>query len=365
MFTHSCPMFKRFFKSFPPPQYLQMPAIGVDISDEAVRFIEFTEKRHGLDLKRHGEKKLPEGAIMSGYINNHDLVSAALNDLKKEHDFHFIVPSLPEEKVYLFKTDVDSVDPKEIAESIEFKMEENVPVAPQDALFDYDIITKDETLNKSSVSVSVVPTKVVETYHKVCTDAGLTPVSFEIEGRALARTLIPKSDQESYLIVNFTENKTGLTIVSNNIVRFTSTVTTGGRAVTAAMQKALSVTPAEAYKLKFENGITKTKGNEKAVDAALSVLSEIKDEINKVLVYWQTHSDKSQRIDRIILCGKNSMIKGFDAYLSVAVKTKAEVANVWTNLFSFDTTIPKIEVMESLDYAVAIGLTLGEHQKYV
>lgn len=340
-----------------------MPAIGVDISDEAVRFIEFAEKRQGFDLKRHGEKKLPDGAIMSGYINNPQLVSDTLKELKKDQKFSFVVPSLPEEKVYLFKTDVESVDPEEIVESIELKMEENVPVAPHDAVFDYDIIAKDETLNKSSVSVSVVPLKVVETYLKVFTDAGLTPVSFDIEGRALARALVSNHDQGSYLIVNFTENKTGLTVVSNNIVRFTSTVTVGGNAVTNALAKALSIDPLEAKKLKLDVGITNTKGNEKGAEAALDVLTQIKDEINKVLVYWHTHSDKSKRIDKIILCGHNSMIRGFDSYLSISLKTKALIANVWTNVFSFDSTIPKIEVSESLDYAVAIGLTLGEHHK--
>ncbi len=85
------------------------------------------------------------------------------------------------------------------------------------------------------------------------------------------------------------------------------------------------------------------------------------------MVYWNSHADnKNNKITKVLLCGKNGAIKGFDSYLATQVKTHVELANVWTNVFDFNVSVPRIEFTESLNYALAIGLTLGEfYKKYV
>ncbi len=94
----------------------------------------------------------------------------------------------------------------------------------------------------------------------------------------------------------------------------------------------------------------------------MNTVSVVKDEIKKLIFYWQTHRDQNnepgKKIDSIILCGKNAGIIGFDEYLSLTTKTRVILANVWSNTFSFDDYIPPIQFRDSLNFAAVAGLAL-------
>ena len=50
---------KKFSSILTPPRYLEMPATGLDISDRAIRFVEFSKNADGLEMVSFGEEKLP------------------------------------------------------------------------------------------------------------------------------------------------------------------------------------------------------------------------------------------------------------------------------------------------------------------
>ena len=50
----------------------------------------------------------------------------------------------------------------------------------------------------------------------------------------------------------------------------------------------------------------------------------------------------SKNIEKIILCGNGSSIPGLADYLAVGLKVPVELANVWTNIMSFEEEIPII-----------------------
>jgi type IV pilus assembly protein PilM len=343
-----------FFKHFPPPAFLQMHAVGMDIADEAVRFIDLVPAPKCLALRGYGEKKLPKGVVDSGYINDAKTLTAALLELKKEHNLSFVRASLPEEKGYLFQMAVPTVNDGEISENIEFHIEENVPVSPRDAIFDYEIVERKE--KETVVSVTVFPSKVVNAYLEVYKNAGLTVLSFETEGKAISRAVVKRHEPGTVLIVNFTEQRTGLFIVSDSIVRFTSTLAIGGESITSAFEKNFSISHEEAQKMKF-TAKEDEAANEPA-DYTLNTLAAIRDEINRVLVYWQTHSESNKKIEKILLCGQNSTFAGFDSYLAMGLKIPIFKANVWVNAFDFEECVPTMKADMSLNYAVPIGVAL-------
>jgi Tfp pilus assembly PilM family ATPase len=67
-----------------------------------------------------------------------------------------------------------------------------------------------------------------------------------------------------------------------------------------------------------------------------------------------------QKIVKIILCGRESGLQGLPDYLEATLGLSVELANVWCNVFSFDSYIPQIPRKESLAYASVIGLSLGK-----
>lgn len=353
-----------FDQFFPPPRFLEMPAVGLDISDDAISAMGLVRKRNEFAIEHFGRRLLPKGSITGGQIGDTDAVVAALCELKDSLKLDFVNASLSEESAYLFKVKIPRVSKKEIRGVLEFKLEENVPISANDAIFDYTIITQagHDTGDHLDVSVTVLPKKIVNAYTELLDKANLVPLSFEIEAQAISRAVIKKGNRDTHLIVNLGENKTGLCIVSDEVVHFTSTVGVGGMNITEAIATYLSVSASEAATVKREHASFKNKQNVGLFLAITKAVSALKDEIGKLSVYWSTHRDPAgelgKKITKIIFCGHDAGITGLVDYLALSFEYPVEVGNVWSNTFSFERYIPPLHFDESLDYAAAIGLAL-------
>ena len=342
-----------------------MSAAGLDISDQAIRFVEFSENKNGLIPKLFGEEKLPQGLIVSGEINKKDELIKILSSVRQKYSLNFVKVSLPEEKAYFFKTEIPKVENGEIRQSIEFRLEENVPVKVDEALFDYSVITEDHMRNDHlDVIVSVVPKQLAESYAEVLEKSGLTAVSFEVESKAIARSAIKDGSGGSVMIINIRDRVTVVTLVRGGTVRFTSAFAIGGNLITEALQKNFSVSFSEAEKIKNEKLYSENKESIAIFFSLANIVSVIKDEIGKFCAYWLAKSDSSGesggKISKIILCGKDAAIVGLKEYLSQNLKIEVETAQVWTNVLSLNDRLPEINFLESLNFAVAIGLAIPQ-----
>lgn len=315
--------FKKLFDVFPPPHFLSIPYSGLSISDTSIRCIQFGKNSRGLFVKKFTERPISPGAVVSGYINNPDEITNMLLALKKELDLGFLKVSLPEEKAYLFTTKIPRVSPKDVRNTIEYNIEENVPLPASELTFDYAIADLLGHPDHVSVIVSALPTKIVERYVETIRNANIPLLSLEIESQAMARALIPKHDPNTRLIVHFGREKVGLYIAYKRIVHFTSTVP-----------------------------ISSDQHDD---------LGALSQEIKKLYLYWHTLKenvgDKNRQISSIVVCGENVNEKTA-VYLSNQHGTPATLGNVWTNAFNISETIPVIPYLDSLHYAASVGLAL-------
>lgn len=350
----------KFYQFFPPPQFLQMPAVGFDISDASLRFVELIEKRKGFVIGQFGEYSIPRGVIESGEVKKIEELRALFVEVKKEHDLEFVSVSLPEEKAFLFETQLPLMKYNEVRGAVELNLEEHVPFRPDEVYFDYEIVKEDETA--MTLSVSVVPRILVDGYLEAFKDTGMTPVAFEMEAHSLARAVIPKGGEGTFMTVDFGRTRTGIAIVSNGVVRFTSTVPVGGASLTEAIAKNLKITEEEAEKIKREKGISGSSDDENLSLAVMSTVSVLREEISKHQNYWQDHSDSfgnlRPRIEKIFLCGGDSTLEGFPGFLSAGLSIPVELANAMVNINTLEDYIPEISFNDSLRYAVAFGLAL-------
>lgn len=350
----------KFFQFFPPPQFLQMPVAGLDISDRAMRFVELIEARKGVVIGRFGERLIPRGVIEGGEVKKVAELRAIFVDLKKEYGLEFVSASLPEEKAYLFDLHLPSMKRKEIRGAIELSLEEHVPIKAAESLFDYEIAKETETT--TSVNVSAVPRDLVDGYLEAFEGSGITPVSFEVEVQALARAVVPEHEPKTVMIVDFGRTRTGIAIVSQGIVEFTSTIPVGGGALTEAIAKKTGVSYDEAEKIKREKGVTQSTQDDDLSVALIASVSVLRSEISRHYTYWQTHGDeygkKRPPVEKIYLCGGDSNLVGFSEYLAAGLSVPVELSNVLVNVNTLEDYVPEISFGDSLRYATAIGLAL-------
>lgn len=381
-----------FLRYFPTPRFMLLEHAGVDISETAVRCLQLKRRGRQMMLETYGEYPLISPLDTKKSLKENTDLIEVLRKMRAQKKLGFVEVSIPESSAYLFTMEIPDGTDEEVRQHIEFHLEENVPLALPDAVFDYHRIRKDEATKTVLISVSVVPRTLLEDYIRVFTDAGMTPVSFLIENQAVTRSLISLGDQETYLIVYMREKKTVVSIVSEEAVQYTSSVSIGSDDFTQAIMKAFKVEKEEAERLKREKGFSRNKENEELFFALISTASALRDEINRMYMYWQSLLERNRKNDsikenqaiqttdgvtenntensagkksqaqtaikRIILAGKDASIGGFRDYLALSIGAEVEMANVWTNVMSFDNQIPEILYNDSLDYATAVGLAL-------
>lgn len=354
---------------FPPPRYMQMPSVGVDISDSSLKYVFFepsTHENQRFELVHSGSIDITEGAVERGVVNDVDALAKALRSVKESTGIEHVRISLPEERAYLFETEIPGDTPfKEIRGQLEFKLEENVPLSPRDAYFDYEVLPLPKEEHVRVVSVTAYARETVDAYYTACQKAGVTPLSFEVEAQAIARAAIQEGDVGTYMIVDFGKTRTGVGIVNRGLLLYTSTIDIGGNHLSTALRKQLGeMEEDDLTDIKNTEGLTKGAEDTPVYEALLETVTGIKDELAARINYWNDrHADKADRfIEEIILCGGSSNLKGLPEYLRTALDIDASRANVWTNTFSLEEYVPEIDRLHSYGYATAVGLGLASYK---
>ena len=312
-----------FFKLFPPPKFMVMKHAGLDISDDGISCIEYSGHAPNFRIHKYSSLELPDGVVEGGEIRDDKVLGEKLLKIDKDLNLSYVKVSVPEEKSYLFQTDISATDPVAIAQNIEFKLEENVPLPVSEAVFYFDVLPMSVTGGKLRASVSVVPRVYIEKIVSLLRSSGLYPIAFEVVPKSIARALLPNALQDSVMIVHIMNKKTGIYIVCGGVVCFGSTVSWG------------------------------------SLQASNTNIKTLLDELVRVNDYWLSHHSDSSKLSQIFLVGNDC--QKFETEIGEAVSSvglSVTIGNVWTNAFSLDSYIPPIIKEQSLKYAVSAGLAM-------
>jgi len=318
--------------AFPTPDYLSLNPSGIDIAPDAIYFMRLKKNKHGVIPEKY--EKVPFGKNIN--LNNKDLspedrliIVNSLKKLKKKYNLEYIIASLPEHETYIFKTIMPKQAKMDIVSFIRYKIEENVPLPAIDVNF-YYLVTPE--LNKEGdigVVVSVFPKTIVNTYTDVYEEAGLFPVSFFAESRALFYSIVKEGDTNPYMLIQLLSDRVSAAVLEDGIVQYTTDI---------------------------QIDTSKLSGAFAGPEATL-----LKEELNKILIYWFTSKkDFSQhkKIENVLLVGPKAAEPEVIDFLERALKINVETANVWVNCFDAKEYVSQIDQKSALEYSVVIGLAI-------
>lgn len=292
-------MFKKLMSNF-----LRTQSFGLDISDDSLKLVKISTTKGGLTLNTYGEKKIPAGVIDSGKIKDAKKLERALQALKKDFRLNSVSISLHNENI------------QNIGEYISaFK---NVKISTN---------------------------------------------SFEAYSKTVTRALIKKGDKETYMIVNFNKRHSDIFIVSKGTPVFIYTLAFGGDNITNAIANKFPISLDEAEKIKKDFGLKRRLDNKEIFKVISHTVTPLRDDIAKFFLYWHTKKGEKQHrplIKKIILCGSESNLAGFSEYLTVSLRTKVEMADVWVNFKERKGDIPELSLKQSFGFAPAIGAALSK-----
>jgi len=349
----------------PMPRYLTLPSVGVDISDTSMKYVALgtAPRGHGLrSVRLWGDIDIPSGVLHRGEVNSVSGLTEVLKDFRARTGASFVRMSLPEERAYLFETEIKrDVPRREIRSTLEFRLEENVPIPSREVFFDYVLLPDEGSNRMRRVVVAAYARDTILKYYEASVTAGLTPLSFAVEAQAMAQAVIPKNDPGTVMVVDFGKTRTGVGIVTGGILMYTSTIDIGGGNLSQAMRKSLGDMPEdELTQIKNTQGLIRAIDDSRVYDALISTVSVIRDEVAARMEYWHAKEETStrRRISRIVLCGGSVNLKGLPEYFTETLGVPCSRGDVWINVAPVSEILPPIERRFSFGYATAVGLAL-------
>jgi type IV pilus assembly protein PilM len=228
-------------------------------------------------------------------------------------------------------------------------------------VYDYDILSYHPDGVGADIAVSVFPKTIVEGYLEALRIAHIEPVSFEIESRSIARSIVAKDMEQASLVVDFGRARTGIAILKGQVPIFTSTVEVGGDTITNIIMKELKVDETQAEAYKNEHGITIGKDNQVA-EVIMGTAAALADEIVRHHRYWDSlRNETGERVTpiaEVLLTGGSSNLRGLPEYIAARVQSPTLRADVWRNVCLFDRYIPSVTSNHALGLSTVIGLAL-------
>lgn len=323
----------KLIRYIPVPRSMSCEHAGVDIGMYHVRHIFFTKKGSIMDIKHFGVIDIPMVA-KNAVLSDQSELLLVLKKIQKEYGYKFVEVSLPEDLVYIYTMEVDGLEESSIRAQVEFRIEENVPLKVDEAVFDVTRVVYMKETNKSLVSVAVVAKKTIDDYINLFRNASMEIVSFLVQNQALAKTLIPKEDSNPYCIVAVEKRNIVVSIVSAGIVLYTSTL------VQSIFKDDLTLEQQEVFQ-------------------------DLVKDIYKVIVFWLSYIEKNptygfQPLKAILLSSTHKEIleSNFANILRQELTLDVQVADVWINVPLAPGVIPDIPKKDSHQYATAIGLAM-------
>lgn len=323
----------KLIKYIPIPKTMSFEHAGIDIGTNHIRHVFFGKKGGEMYIKHFGLYSIPT-VTKTTVLSEQEEILLALKKIQKECGYKYVEVSLPEDLVYIYTMEADGHDEESIRTQVEFRIEENVPLKIDEAIFDVTPVLYLKESNKSLVSVAVVSKKVVQDYVSLFRKASMEVVSFLVQNQALSKTLISKDDENPYCIVAVEKRNIVVSIVSAGIVLYTSTLTQ-------------SV---------FKEDLTLERQE---------VFQDLVKDIYKVIVFWLSYIEKNpaygfKPLKAILLSSTHLDIleSTFASVLHQELGLDVKIADVWVNVPIQKNTVPDIYKKDSYQYATAIGLAM-------
>ena len=351
-------MLKHLTQLFPPPSFLTRPAVGLDISDRSIKFVELGGRRNRPLWIRHGAALLPPGAIEAGVIKDAKIVTQVLADLAKQERLDSVITALPEEQVYVLELDLPKVKMSQLRESIELSVGDYLRFPVAEAVLDFELLPDLRSDDAWLPAVAtVLPMAVAKAYADVLLAAGLKPLAFELEPQALARALLP-TNQETRMIIDVGKVRTSFYIATNRVIRHSATIdTVGGDILTQTLERQLELSNNEAEASKIKHGLT---GDEKVALALKPIAVLLADEAEHRLMAWTHDSHQSMprtEVKQIVLIGGQSTLTGLPAFLESRLNVPVVIGHPWKNYLAANE-LPPVPFNQLASLATAIGLAL-------
>jgi type IV pilus assembly protein PilM len=341
--------------------------IGLDIGSTAVRAAELTEGDKPAVI-RAAQVPLPPGAVENGEVRDVEVVAEALRELWTRGGFKSrkVYMGVGNQRVVVREIALPTMPEKELRQSLGFQVQEFIPMPVDEAVLDFHVIEETEIEGRQMLRLLLVAAQkaMVDTLVAAATSAKLEPLGLDLVPFALVRAVgvvgagMELEERGGEAIVDVGAHVTNIVVHAAGETRFVRILPSGGRDVTNAIARALSIDDDVAERLKRgelvdESEITPDQAHEVSLQRATQFVDEIRSSLE-----FYTAQTQGARIERLLVSGGGSKLEGLLEILRQRIPVAVEPGRVFDRIGSQLSLSPGAQSEAEPVLTTAVGLAI-------
>ena len=339
------------------------PLVAIDIGSSLIKLVQLTDFKEGqYELTHFGIMPLDKECVVEGAIKKpYQVVDALKNLIKSEKiQSRYAVSAVAGEAVFIKKIKVPVMSEEKLSEKITQEAEQYIPFDIDEVVLDFQILDKINGNKEEKMMEALlvaVQRGIIDERTNILLEAGLKPAIIDLDLFALmnaARLTNNLSSMGTIALIDLGDSFTHINIIQNGVIGYTRDIPVGGGYLTNMLMS--------KFKVPFEQVLAIKRGNfspdireEEVIETIIQAYNNILEEIQKYFDYFSTLSN--HKMEKVLLCGGGSMIRGLDDYCADYFKIPVETLNpmqgVKVNPKVFDRSL--VDEMSGLS-TVALGL---------
>ncbi|MDB5182141.1 MAG: Pilus assembly protein PilM [Candidatus Saccharibacteria bacterium] len=335
------------------------PIFGFDIGHGSLKVMQIERAGKHNRVIGYGTASFDGDAIKDGIIIDHNIIAKATLDLFKNNligdiTTHRTVVAIPSYRTFSRLINLPPLSGHELQEAVELEAEQYIPMPLEEMYLDYNIIKKDA--EKMDLFAIAVPKKIVDSHLQLMQILGLEAVGVSTTIDAAGQLFLqdPQSDTPAVLI-DFGSLSADISIYDHNLL-VSGTVSGGGEVFTNRIREKLGVTQAEAHIIKTKYGLSASKKQKEISEALEPVLSQLAQEIRRMIRYYEERYGSERKINQVITLGGGANMPGLSDYLTNSLRLAVRASDPW-EYCDFHGLQPPVKADKPM-YATVMGLSL-------
>ncbi|HNW83364.1 MAG TPA: type IV pilus assembly protein PilM [bacterium] len=337
--------------------------LGLDLGSYLIKAARIQKKRGKYYLKKFGFIPIPlntvvDGSIMNTYEMNDAIKTLLARERLKEKYCSICIAG---HGIINRTINVPKVGAEEFYNALKVEAETHIPHDIKEIYFDglkTDIVED----GRDRVILIAARKDLVGDFIQVVSDAGVKPMSVEIDSTALANIFevnYPEEKDNTIAILNIGASKINVVIISNGNVRFFRDVLTGGNYITEEITRRLKVSFQQAESLKSGShntgdSILPNQVEEVVADVAKNMVADV----SRVFDYY-TNTNPEDGVKKVFITGGTTRSHTFTQTLSSSLEIPVEKLNPFKEIIVSGQVLSREEVEDFSHIAsVSLGLAL-------
>lgn len=357
-------------------------AIGVDIGSSSIKVVEIKKKGGKAVLETYGAIALgPYADTEAGRVTNLPIEKTveALKEVLKQSGSTGtdLALAIPIQSSLIFSIELPSnISESDMANIVPTEARKYIPVPMTEVSIDYFVLPEKEPSfvemntevgsagipqkSESKTNILVVATQndAVSRYRSIVSQCNLSASFLEIEVFSSVRANF-EHELSPVLLIDFGAARTKLSIVEFGMIKSYHTIDRGGADISNSISKSLSISFAEAEKMKKDFGLFENPTEKSLADIIRTHVDYIFSETNSVLMGYEKKYNRT--ISKIIFTGGGSLLKGLKEVAMNNFQAEVEVGHPFSKVEA-PAFLEKVLQAMGPEFAVAIGLALRKLQ---